>query len=208
MAFRKRILLSLLFCFCLNISKAQYVTIPDSNFVNYLNTFGYGSCLIGNQLDTTCSLILTPTTLNMQSQNIMDLTGIKYFKNLESLYCEDNLLSTLPEFSSKMKFIDCSDNNLTVISSLPDSLIEFNCNSNQLTNLPTLPANLELLYCGFNQLSNLPLLPFSLKFLAYQYNQINNFPVLPNGITQLICTGNSVSTIPSLPPSSLTFLVI
>lgn len=39
-------------------SKAQFVTIPDTNFVNWLNANGFSSCMSGNDIDTTCSLIL------------------------------------------------------------------------------------------------------------------------------------------------------
>ena len=36
-----------------NYLNAQYVTIPDSNFVNFLNIY-YANCMNGNQMDTTC----------------------------------------------------------------------------------------------------------------------------------------------------------
>ena len=51
---KKYLLALLLFVFSLG-AKAQWVSIPDSNFVNYLNTFGFAQCMNGNQLDTTCS---------------------------------------------------------------------------------------------------------------------------------------------------------
>ena len=33
---------------------AQFVTIPDTNFVNWLNSHGFSSCMYGIQLDTSC----------------------------------------------------------------------------------------------------------------------------------------------------------
>jgi hypothetical protein len=40
-----------------NATKAQFVTIPDGNFVTWLNT-NYPSCMNGNQMDTTCAQII------------------------------------------------------------------------------------------------------------------------------------------------------
>ena len=45
-------------------AKAQYVTLPDTNFRNWFNTNGFSSCVVGNTLDTTKSLIINTTTLN------------------------------------------------------------------------------------------------------------------------------------------------
>ena len=39
-------------------SKAQYVTIPDTAFVSWLQNNGFGGCMSGNQLDTTCGSVV------------------------------------------------------------------------------------------------------------------------------------------------------
>src|SRR5437870_2430627 len=77
------------FLFC-NCAKAQYVTIPDANFVAWLNANGYATCMVGNQMDTTCSVILSATTLDCTSSSLSDITGIQYFHNLTSLNCQGN----------------------------------------------------------------------------------------------------------------------
>jgi hypothetical protein len=54
-------------------TQAQWVTIPDTNFVTKLTQL-FPSCMNGNQMDTTCSQILNATSLNVSSSSISDLT--------------------------------------------------------------------------------------------------------------------------------------
>ena len=65
MAFRKRILLALIFCFLLHFTKAQFVTIPDANFVTWLNNNGFSSCMNGNQLNASCPAVQNTIALNL-----------------------------------------------------------------------------------------------------------------------------------------------
>ncbi|MBK8369037.1 MAG: hypothetical protein IPL10_17095 [Bacteroidetes bacterium] len=81
---------------CLKNVKAQtYVTIPDVNFRNWLQS-NIPSAMIGNQMDTTSLAITTRTIVSIGFTNISDLTGIQYFDALSILECESNFLSTLP----------------------------------------------------------------------------------------------------------------
>jgi len=67
--------------------KAQYVTLPDTNFRNYLIQ-NFPSCMNSNgQLDTVCASALNVTSMNVAStfNTIYDITGIQYFKKLDSL---------------------------------------------------------------------------------------------------------------------------
>src|SRR5688572_23912336 len=75
---------------------AQFVTIPDSNFVNWLNGNGYSQCMNGNQLDTTCNAVQNSTSLNCKNAGINDLTGVHYFKMLQDIDCSINYLTALP----------------------------------------------------------------------------------------------------------------
>ena len=112
----KKLLLSFLILFCLQLApaNAQWVTIPDPNFVTFLQQ-NYSSCMNGNQMNTTCSQIVNSTQLMLNSSNISDLTGIEYFVNLTYLSCAVNLLTSLP--------------------SLPNSLVKEAVNSLALTSL-------------------------------------------------------------------------
>src|SRR4051812_11379320 len=93
---KKFLLLLILFIFIAQISKAQYVTIPDSAFRVYLKT-KYPSCFNGsNMMDTTCTSVLSAGTINVANKNISSLEGIQYFKGLLFLYCNNNKLTALP----------------------------------------------------------------------------------------------------------------
>ena len=104
---------------------AQFVIIPDSNFVDWLNANGFSGCMNGNLMDTTCTAIITEETVYVDYEGLNDLTGIEYFDNLELL--------------------NCSHNALTFIPPLPPSIRLLECNHNQLTSLPPLPEELQLL---------------------------------------------------------------
>ena len=60
----------------------QYVTIPDANFVNWLNNNGYVNCIIGNQMDTLCadSVLINNDSLDISYQGISDFTGIRFLQ--------------------------------------------------------------------------------------------------------------------------------
>ncbi|MEN9523259.1 MAG: hypothetical protein RL065_1636, partial [Bacteroidota bacterium] len=58
-------------------AKAQWVTIPDANFVTWLNT-NIPSAMNGNQLNTSSTNIQFTNSLNCSNSNIIDLTGIQY----------------------------------------------------------------------------------------------------------------------------------
>ncbi|MBL0050103.1 MAG: hypothetical protein IPP29_00590 [Bacteroidetes bacterium] len=83
------LLISFVFLYS-NKTQAQYVTIPDPNFVTWLNANGYAGCMNGNMMDTTCGAVVNATSVDCSYQNISDLTGIEYFDNLDSLKCSEN----------------------------------------------------------------------------------------------------------------------
>ena len=208
-------------CFCVNNSHAQYVTLPDTNFVNWLDTSGYASCLNGNQLDTTCSAILTVGEIWPTRTAIRDLTGIQYFKALQLLHCGADSLTFLPTLPASLLWLDCGNNAITTISGLPnsmrelycrydqltsiaaipDSMIYLWCDGNWLTSLPPLPAKLAELVCLGNQLTSLPALPAAMLDLRCGSNPISVLPALPAGLGNLVCYENGLSALPALPPA-------
>lgn len=198
----KKILLPFLMLFCLQFApaKAQWVTIPDPNFVTFLQQ-NYSSCMNGNQMNTTCSQIVNSTQLMLNSSNISDLTGIEYFVNLTYLSCAVNLLTSLPSLPNSLVNLDCSINQLTSLPTLPNSLTYLTCNNNQLTSLPSLPSSLVVLKCNYNQFSSLPSLPNSLHELWCSNNQLTSLPSLPSSLAYLTCSDNPLNSLPSLPNS-------
>ncbi len=122
-------ILLVLFLSGLNARAQNYVVIPDTGFVNWLNANGYSSCMNGNQLDTTCSVVLGQAYLDVSYVKIADLTGIQYFKNLDSLRCNvDSVLSYIPSIPPNVVVFECRNNLLDSVPPLPNSLVRFYAN--------------------------------------------------------------------------------
>ncbi len=190
----KKLLLSFLILFSLQLTtlKAQWVTIPDTNFVNKLTQL-FPSCMSGNQMNTACSQIVNCTSLYLSSSYITDLTGVEYFVNLTTLDCHYNQLTSLPLLPVTLEDLDCGGNDIVSIAQLPNNLKNFDCNNNHLINLPTLPDSLHYLYCNQNEISYLPNLPDSLINLTCFMNQLTYLPVLPSTLKILDCGSNGIT---------------
>jgi hypothetical protein len=207
-------------------AKAQWVSVPDSNFGKWLNTNGYISCLQGNsvsgwQMDTTCNSVVNATAINCSYAGISSLEGIQYFDSLNILDANNNSISELAKLPQNLLRLNVVINQLTYFPSLPENLTELYCHSNQLDsipllpqnllylaagtnqvkNLPSLPSNLIGLYCDNNLLTSLPNLPSTLTWLSCEYNEIGYLPALPNSLTELWCYHNQITTLPDLPDS-------
>ncbi len=176
---------------------AQYVTIPDANFVTWL-TANYPTCMNGNQMDTTCAGVVNAMIVNVSSLQISDLTGIQYFDNLSNLNCDYNQLTQLPTLPSLLDTISCANNQLIYLPNLPPILVSLICNNNQLTGLPPLPNNIKNLSCDHNSISSIFSLPDSLISFDCRNNFLTSIPMLPNGISILICDSNQLTSLPSL----------
>ena len=179
----------------------HFVSISDVNFSLYIQS-SYPSCLnLAGMVDTTCSLIVNATSLNLSNFGISDLTGIQYFKNLDTLNCSGNNLIGLPPLPASLTYLDCSNNKLTSLPALPPSLTDLKCPSNNLTNLPTLPATLKNIICYVNQLTSLPPLPASLDSLFCGENQLTCLPLLPAKLKLLDIASTNITCLPNYPPS-------
>ena len=88
----KKLLLILL---CLPVVVlAQQTYVPDDNFEAYLEANGMGNGIANDDYVPTSS-IDTITYLNVNGENISDLTGIEDFTYLAELRCHNNQLTTL-----------------------------------------------------------------------------------------------------------------
>ncbi len=204
--------------------KAQSVLIPDRNFGIYLERTFPGSItktMFERYLNVGQAQIKNAKTINVNCdqysffQQISNLQGIQYFTGLTNLYCNNNILTSLPALPSKLTtlscsnnkltslpqlpssltFLDCGKNNFTSLASLPSSLTTFHCYNNKLSSLPTLPSSLITLVCYKNYLTTLPNLPLSLSTLSCRYNSITSLPVLPSSLTTFYCSGNKLTAI-------------
>lgn len=184
---------------------AQYVTIPDSIFAEYLEDL-YPNCMVGNQMDTSCIEITTEDFLDVSFLGIASLNGVKYFDNLFTLWCSNNLIDSLSQLPQTLDILICSGNPLTSLPLLPNTLSDLNCSFCQLTDLPALPESLNYLNCSYNELSILPSLP-ELGALYCQHNQLSYLPFLPPALISLVCSNNNLFELPALPSSLFEFLV-
>ncbi len=177
-----------LFTFC-TPAKALLVNIPDANFRAYLQAT-YPTCFVGAQMETTCVGVITALSLNVNSLNIANLSGVQYFTSLQQLVCYQNQLTSLPALPTSLQILECGQNQLTSLPVLPASLTDLNCGANQLTDLPALPVSLQQLFCTGNQLTSLPALPASLVTLLCGGNQLTSLPALPVSLVTLLCDIN------------------
>ncbi|WP_299104287.1 hypothetical protein [uncultured Tenacibaculum sp.] len=76
-----------------SVNQAAYTAIPDANFEARLYTLGYDDIAGDGQVPT--ALIEVVTSLDLNNQNISDLTGINDFVALESLKLQYNSLTSL-----------------------------------------------------------------------------------------------------------------
>jgi hypothetical protein len=220
-----RFLLVCSLCIVICNAKAQYASIPDGNFRYALITAGLStSCFDGTQtmIDTTCPGVLNMINLGVFSYNINDLTGIQYFKGLQSFGCGMNNITSLPTLPPHLKTLTCSNNPyLSFFSILPDSLAYLDCSNAHVFSLPTLPSALKTLNCSQNtNIHSLPVLPNgltslntfstsitalpahmpdSLTFIDCSFDSISSLPIFPNGLLKLYCEFNQITTISSLP---------
>jgi uncharacterized protein (TIGR02145 family) len=174
---------------------AQYTAIPDANFEQAL--FDLGIDTVNGDYQVETSAIIEVTTLDVSSKNIVDLTGIEGFINLNDLRCSDNQLTSLLVLPFTLNYLDCSNNQISQICSTPMQLTYLNCSHNQLTDIVTYWFGNYLSYfnCSYNQLTNLHVIGFiNLTELICNNNQLIGLNVWGlNKLTSLFCENNQIS---------------
>lgn len=182
----------LLLLLCSGIASAQTINFPDPAFKAKLlaanpsnniatNFTGQTKIDTNNDGEIQVSEAVEIYSLHIDNAGIADLTGISEFTSLQTLFCENNQLTSL----------DAS--NLS-------SLIVLICPNNQLTSLNLSNMfNLEALECSYNQLSTLTVSGIglsSLRGLSCSFNQLTSMNL--SGITtleNLSCSDNLLTTL-------------
>ena len=193
---KKILLISMLALLSWSVN-SQTVTIPDAHFVTWLQN-NYPTCMNGNQMDTTCTDIVTATSVFLGHHCIADLSGIQYFTSLTQLDCSYNLITNIPALPSNLWYFSCDSNLLASLPPLPNTLSELNCRLNQFTSLPTLPPSLITLICDANFIDTIASLPSTLVYLSCSQNQLTSIGALDTSLVELVCFGNSLTTLPPL----------
>ena len=163
-------------CF-LGINAQEIVNIPDANFKNALLNHNPVVDLNNDGEIQVSEAESFTETLNLDSQNIADLTGIEAFINLTGLSVYNNKLQVLNvSENTAMEKLSCSSNQLTSLdlSNLPN-LTELYCAYNAITQIEHLdvPVHLSQFNCSHNQIQSLNLIANTeLSWLWINDNQL------------------------------------
>jgi uncharacterized repeat protein (TIGR01451 family) len=188
-----------------NSIQAQYVTIPDANFANWLDT--HYPFMNGNEMDTVWANVYNVSNMNIPSLGISNLFGVQYITNLNSLNVNNNLLTTLPPLPPNLTYLQCKGNPISVLPTLPNSITNLSCGSLQLTQISNLPSNLTTFYCEYASLSSLPQLPASITSFTLNFGSISTLPSFPTSLLVLDLSQESITTLPNPLPTSLQHLI-
>lgn len=134
--------------------------------------------------------------ISCNSFEIKDISEIRYFTNLEQLYCHENLLADLDlSHNPKIEILVCSDNVLQEIDpGLCPAMTYLMCNGNSLSalDLAQNPA-LQFVDCSDNPIETLALTP-SVTYLNCGRNRLQHLDL--EGISvmsHLHCPGNCLT---------------
>tara|TARA_R110002033_G_scaffold1389_1_gene12260 strand:- start:8784 stop:11156 length:2373 start_codon:yes stop_codon:yes gene_type:complete len=182
------------------VSAACTVTIPDANFKAYL----VGNAAINTNGDTEiqCSEAIAFTGfINIEYQNVSDLTGIEAFINMTSFRCNNNnnLASLNLSANTAITYIKCDNNGLTSINlSGLTNLETLDCYNNSLTNLDVSGFTvLSYLNCYDNSLTSLNVSGATALESIYCYNNnLTNIDVSTNtNLLELACANNNLTSL-------------
>ncbi len=188
-------------------SYGQNTYVPDDNFENYLethnaageevtignsNSMGNG---IANDNYVLSNRIASVVNLQVNNQNISDLTGIEDFTSLVVLRCEFNSLSNLNlNQNTQLQHLYCYNNNLSSLDlSQNNNLIVISCSNNLLTNI-SLDSSpyLRYFFANNNLLSDIDVSSNTLlERLQVSENNLTHLNVISNSnLIMLRCAGN------------------
>lgn len=137
------------------------------------------------------------TSLDLNNENIKNLSGIEYFTSLTNLDCSNNQLTSL-DLSKNTALISlvCNSNNLSNLNvSKNVVLTELMCNNNKLKILDiSKNTKLDTLDCRKNNLSNLNISNnSSLCILFCDHNELENIDISKNSNLDIFDCDEAVS---------------
>ena len=180
---------------------------PDANFRNWLLSQTYGADGILTEEE-----IASVTTIDVQSKNISDLTGIERFTALIRLNCSDNQLTGLNVSENiNLDDLDCHNNQLTSLDVSDNTkLFRLYSTDNKLTKLIVGVKNdLRFLYCDNNQLTSLDVSKCpELRELYCSNNQLTGLDVsnCPK-LDELECYKNQLTSLDLSANTEITYVV-
>jgi hypothetical protein len=191
-------------------SYSQTTYVPDDNFENYLETHNASGTVVsvgdpssmgnGIALDdyVTTASINNVINLDVNNQNISNLTGIEDFSSLVQLVCRNNSLTTLNiNQNTSLKDLYCQFNQISSINTTPNTQLEkLYIYNNSLIDLDLSQNNqLTHLVANTNQLTNLVVTQnTNLVTLEFHSNQISSIDLTQNTLIISLKTGNNFLT--------------
>ena len=160
-------------CVFLNFTiSAQVINFPDANFKAALlshdppiDTNGDGEIEVSEAQSVT--------GLQINSSNIVSLSGLENFVNLTGIHCSHNQITEIPDFNlAHLNTLDCGYNNITSI---------------HVENSPML----YILSFGFNQVSEIDIQNnHNLNFIECNNNLLSNISLCGTSVAWLTVSGN------------------
>lgn len=150
--------------------KEVQIIIPDENFRKTLNT-NYGIIFNGDNKVINPEVAGTIKIMNLNSKNIVDISGLNAFTSLEELFCNNNQISNL-DISANILLnkLDCSNNQISDLDISTNKLItDLNISGNPT---PFLLGVNKLPFPSNNVLTFLDTEPSSLKTIQYHIPDI------------------------------------
>lgn len=135
------------------------------------------------------------TSFDISYKNLTTLIGIEFPGNIETLYCNNNKLTSLNGCPSTVKHMYCSNNLLKTLFGCPDSILELHCGFNKLKSLFGCPDSVLQLHCGFNKLKSLKGISKSVTKLFCNNNRLTSLKYLPSSIKYLFCGINRLTSL-------------
>ncbi|WP_298903612.1 T9SS type A sorting domain-containing protein [uncultured Psychroserpens sp.] len=190
--------ITLLLFFTVGYLQAQIVDIPDVNFKDYLLNYTDIDTNEDNEIQFTEAA--TVQNLFLSGRAIADLTGIEAFTNLEKLFCQDNLLTSMDlSNNSNLEELYVFNNALTALDlGNNSSLTNLDCSFNQIESLD-LSGNVALttIRAMYNHLSDINLTNLtSLTDIEIYENQLTTLDLSTNtGLLNVFASENLMSSI-------------
>ncbi|MEL0456979.1 T9SS type A sorting domain-containing protein [Flavobacteriaceae bacterium SZ-1-7] len=172
--------------------------VPDDNFEQTLINLGYDAGPLDDYVAT--SVIAVVVLLDVNSNAIMDLTGIEDFAALQNLNCSNNSLVEINiNQNENLIELDCSNNGLTNLDVSNNVLLtNINCSNNSLSSLD-LTSNVDLVNLNISNNSFLQFIPGDILFLQVfncDSNQLVDLDFRSNeSLTSLSCANNLLETL-------------
>lgn len=114
---------------------------------------------ISNNLFTSMPLINDSIYSITVSNNLISQIDTLPNIRLQILYCEGNLLTSVPTLPATLNWLNCSNNPITELPKLPNSIMGLDCLNNPMICLPILPDSLMWLHAYGSNITCLPNIP-------------------------------------------------